>query len=69
MSKVKAAVAHHEAEVAELRSDRELAVEYLKAALESFDEPEDRTAGLLALRTVTAAYGEPGSRAGGNRRP
>lgn len=52
VSKVKAAVSHHEAEVAELRADRELAVEYLKAAMESLDDPEGRAAGLLALRTV-----------------
>lgn len=32
MSKINAAVSHHEAELAELRADRELAVEYLRAA-------------------------------------
>ena len=52
-----AATPHHEREVEELRADRELAVEYLKAAMESLDDPEDRAAGLLALRTVTEAYG------------
>ena len=57
MSKVKDAVSHHEAELAELRADRELAVEYLKAAMESLDDPDDRAAGLLALRTVAEAYG------------
>jgi probable addiction module antidote protein len=57
MSKLKGAVSHHEAEVAELRADRELAVEYLKAAMESLDDPNDRAAGLLALRTVAEAYG------------
>jgi len=57
MSKLKGAVSHHEAEVAELRADRELAVEYLKAAMESLDNPDDRAAGLLALRTVAEAYG------------
>lgn len=61
MSKVKAAVSHHEAEVAELRADRELAVEYLRAAMESLDDPEDRAAGLLALRTVAEAYGGLGA--------
>ena len=55
--KVKAAVAHHVREVAELREDRDLAVEYLKAAMESLDDPDDRAAGLLALRTVAEAYG------------
>lgn len=56
-SKLKGAVSHHEREVAELRADRELAVEYLKAAMESLDNPEDRAGGLLALRTVAEAYG------------
>ena len=55
--KVTAAVSHHEREVAELRADRELAVQYLKAAMESLDDPDDRAAGLLALRTVAEAYG------------
>ncbi len=57
----KGAVSHHEAEVAELRADRELAVEYLKAAMESLDDPEDRSGGLLALRTVAEAYGGLGA--------
>lgn len=57
MSKLNGVVSHHEAEVAELRADRELAVEYLKAAMESIDDPNDRAAGLLALRTVAEAYG------------
>lgn len=51
------AVSHHEREVAELRADRELAIEYLRAAMESLDDPDDRAAGLLALRTVAEAYG------------
>ena len=55
--KLEAAVSHHDREVAELRADRELAVEYLKAAMESLDNPDDRAAGLLALRTVAEAYG------------
>ena len=57
MRKIKGTVSHHEAELAELRVDRELAVEYLKAAMESLDNPDDRAAGLLALRTVAEAYG------------
>lgn len=56
-----AAVSHHEREVAELRADRELAAAYLKAAMESLDDPEDRAAGLLALRTVAEAYGGLGA--------
>ena len=59
--KIKAAVSHHELEVAELRADRELAVEYLKTAMESLDDPDDRAAGLLALRTVAEAYGGLGA--------
>jgi len=61
MSKLKGVVSHHEAEVAELRADRELAVEYLKAAMESLDDPNDRAGGLLALRTVVEAYGGLGA--------
>ena len=57
MSKLQGVVSHHEREVAELRADRALAVEYLKAAMESLDDPEVRAAGLLALRTVAEAYG------------
>ena len=59
--KLKAAVSHYYREVAELRADRELAVEYLKAAMESLDNPDDRAAGLLALRTVADAYGGLGA--------
>jgi len=59
--KVTAAISHHEREVAELRADRELAVEYLKAAMESLDDPDDRAAGLLALRTVAEACGGLGA--------
>jgi probable addiction module antidote protein len=57
MSKIKGAVSHHEAEIAELRADRGLAVEYLKVAMASLDDPDDRAAGLMALRTVAEAYG------------
>lgn len=53
--KLNAVVSHHEREVEELRADRELAVEYLKAAMKSLDNPDDRAAGLLALRTVAEA--------------
>jgi probable addiction module antidote protein len=55
--KLTGAASHHKREVAELREDRTLAVEYLKAAMESLDDPDDRAAGLLALRTVAEAYG------------
>lgn len=55
------AVSHHDREVEELRADRQLAVEYLKTAMESLDAPDNRAAGLLALRTVAEAYGGLGS--------
>lgn len=61
LSPLKGAVSHHDAELAELRADRELAVEYLKAAMASLDDPDDRAAGLLALRTVAEAYGGLGA--------
>jgi probable addiction module antidote protein len=61
MKHLKGVVSHHEREVAELRADRDLAVAYLKAALESLDDPDDRAAGLLALRTVAEAYGGLGA--------
>jgi probable addiction module antidote protein len=57
----KAAVSHHEAELRELRADPELAAEYLKAAMYSLEDPEDRAAGLLALRTIAEAYGGLGA--------
>lgn len=54
---ITAAVSHHEAEVRELRADPELAVAYLKAAMAALNDPEERAAGLLALRMVAQAYG------------
>lgn len=61
MNKLKGVASHHEAEIAELKNDRELAIEYLKAAMESLDNPDDRAAGLLALRTVAEAHGGLGA--------
>jgi probable addiction module antidote protein len=52
-----AGVSHSAREVAELREDRELAIEYLRVAMASLDDPDDRAAGLLALRTIAEAYG------------
>jgi probable addiction module antidote protein len=57
MRQLKAMTSHHACEVEELRADRLLAVEYLKSAMESLDDPDERAAGLLALRTVAEAYG------------
>ena len=61
MSTLKSVAAHHDREVAELRADRDLAVAYLKAAMEALDNPDDRAGGLLALRTVAEAYGGLGA--------
>ena len=61
MNKIKAAVSHHEREIAELRANPLLAIEYLKAALESLDSPDDRPAALLALRTIGEAYANGGT--------
>ena len=57
MKAYKAGVSYHEWEVGKLRKDPEFAVEYLKAALESLDDPEERGASLLMLRALAEAYG------------
>lgn len=57
----KAAVSHSEETIKELRADREFAAEYLKAALAELDDPDNRAAGLLALRDVAEAYGGLGA--------
>ncbi len=61
MTAMKGVVSHHDKELAELRADRNLAVEYLKAALRALDNPDDRAGGLLALRTIAEAYGGLGA--------
>jgi len=53
----KDSVSHAEETIKELRANRAFAVEYLKAALEELDDPDNRAAGLLALRDVAEAYG------------
>lgn len=57
MSKMVGVVSHHDREVEELRADREFAVEYLKTALHSLNDPEERAVGLMALRAIAEAYG------------
>jgi probable addiction module antidote protein len=57
MRKYKAGAPYHPWEIEQLRSDRELAIEYLKVAMESLDNPQERAGGLLALRSVAEAYG------------
>jgi probable addiction module antidote protein len=61
MSHLSADVPFHTWEVETLRTDRELAVAYLQAAMEALDDPEDRAAGLMALRAVAEAYGGLGA--------
>ena len=56
MSKRQATASHHERERSERRADRELAVEYLRAAMQPLDNPQDRAAGLLALRAVAEVH-------------
>ena len=54
---VTASVSHTDETIKELRADRQFAVAYLKAALEELDHPDNRAAGLLALRDIAQAYG------------
>jgi probable addiction module antidote protein len=61
MRKLVGIVSHHEREVEELREDPEFAAEYLKAALESLNDPEDRGASLLMLRALAEANGGLGA--------
>jgi probable addiction module antidote protein len=61
IKKIVGAVSHHERELEELRADREYAVTYLQAALESLDDPNERAGGLIALRAVAEAYGGLGA--------
>jgi probable addiction module antidote protein len=61
MKNSKNSASYHEWEIEFLRSDKEVAVEYLKAAMESLDNPEERAGGLLALRAVAEAYGGLGA--------
>lgn len=61
MNTVKAAISHHQAELLELAADRELAIEYLKVAMEALGDPQQRAGGLLALRTIAEAFGGLGA--------
>lgn len=61
MTKLAACSSHHEWEVKELRKDPEFALEYLKAALESLNNPEERAGSLLMLRSLAEAYGGLGA--------
>jgi probable addiction module antidote protein len=61
MKSSKAGIPYQEWEIEELRKDREFAVEYLKAALESLDNPAECGASLLMLRALAEAYGGLGA--------
>jgi probable addiction module antidote protein len=61
MRNLKNSASYHDWEVEQLKSDRELAVQYLIAAMESLENPEERAGGLLALRAVAEAYGGLGA--------
>lgn len=61
MRAYKAGIPYHEWEVEKLRSDPELAVECLKVALESLDNPDERGGSLLMLRSLAEAYGGLGA--------
>ncbi len=61
MKKLVGVGSYDEWEVEELRKDRDFALEYLKAALESLDNPKERGGGLLAIRAVAEAYGGLGA--------
>lgn len=52
-----ASVPHEEWLVGALRSDPEFAVEYLKQAMASMDDPDGRGAALLALRQIAESCG------------
>jgi len=61
VSKYIAGRSYHEWEIEQLRSDRELAVECLKAALETLDNPDERGGSLLMLRALSEAFGGLGA--------
>jgi DNA-binding phage protein len=61
MKTYKAGIPYHDWEVEKLRSDPGLAVECLKLALESLNNPEERGGSLLTLRSLAEAYGGLGT--------
>jgi probable addiction module antidote protein len=70
MKTYKAGIPYDEWEVQQLKKDREFAIEYLKVALESLDNPEERSISLIMLRALAEAYGGIGAiaaKAGINR--
>ena len=61
MKTYKAGIPYHEWEIKQLRSNPDLGVEYLKVALESLHNPDDRGGSLLMLRALAEAYGGLGA--------
>jgi probable addiction module antidote protein len=61
MKKLVGVGSYHEWEVQELREDREFALAYLRVAMESLDNPEERGGALLSIRAVAEAYGGLGA--------
>lgn len=61
MKKLVGVASYHDWEVEELRRDRAFAVQYLKGALESLSDAEERGAGLIMLRAFAEAYGGLGA--------
>lgn len=57
MSDFFASVSHHECEVMELRADRELAVEYMKIAIQALGNPDEYAAASRVLQVLAEAYG------------
>lgn len=57
MKTYKAGIPYHEWEVQQLCKDREFAVEYLKEALETLNEPDERGVALVMMRALAEAYG------------
>lgn len=61
MRTYEASIPYDEWEIKQLRSNPELGVEYLKVALECLNDPDDRGASLLMLRSIAEAYGGLGA--------
>jgi hypothetical protein len=61
MRKFPASVSHRACEIQELKEDRELAVEYLKQAVECLSNPGEQVGGLLAVSALHEAYSDLGS--------
>lgn len=57
MSKTKAGIPYHDWEVGHLAKNKSLAIDYLRDAFESLDDPNERGAALLSIRAVAEAFG------------